>query len=63
MNYLGINMKDNATWPIKKLVEDVHYYLEDGLMVFTENYHLARGDCCGSACRHCPYDHINVNKE
>ena len=33
MNYLGINMKDNATWPIKKLVEDVHYYLEDGLMV------------------------------
>ena len=55
-------MKDNATWPLKKLVEDFHYYLEDGLMVFTQNYHLARGDCCGSACRHCPYDHINVNK-
>ena len=44
MNYLGINMENNDTWPIKKLVEDVHYYTEDGLMVFTERYHLARGD-------------------
>jgi len=31
MNYLGINMENNDTWPIKKLVEDVHYYTEDGL--------------------------------
>ncbi|MFL2829578.1 MAG: DUF5522 domain-containing protein [Alphaproteobacteria bacterium] len=54
-------MKDRETWPIKQLVEDVHYYLEDGLMVFTEHYHRARGDCCGSSCRHCPFDHVNVN--
>ena len=31
------------------------YYWENGLMVFTEAYHLKRGTCCKSGCRHCPY--------
>jgi hypothetical protein len=31
------------------------YYWENGLMVFTEAYHLKRGHCCKSGCRHCPY--------
>ncbi|HEY2858871.1 MAG TPA: DUF5522 domain-containing protein [Terracidiphilus sp.] len=35
------------------------YYLENGLMVFTEAYHLKRGYCCGSGCRHCPYHPIS----
>lgn len=48
-------------WPITELIEGEHYYLEDGLMVLTERYHLARGTCCGNGCRHCPYDHVNVN--
>jgi hypothetical protein len=26
-----------------------------GYLVFTELKHLARGHCCGSGCRHCPY--------
>ena len=26
-----------------------------GLFVFTAAYHRARGECCGSGCRHCPY--------
>jgi hypothetical protein len=26
-----------------------------GLFVFTAAYHLARGSCCESGCRHCPY--------
>ena len=26
-----------------------------GLMVFTKLYHLDRGHCCSSGCRHCPY--------
>jgi hypothetical protein len=26
-----------------------------GLFVFTAAYHRARGACCGSGCRHCPY--------
>jgi len=34
----------------------VHYYLEDGRVVFTEEYHFARGYCCGNKCRHCPYE-------
>ena len=55
-------MEDHDTWPIRKLVEGVHYYHEDGLMVLTERYHLSRGQCCGNDCRHCPYDHVNVNR-
>lgn len=36
------------------------YYFENGLLVMTEAYHLKRGYCCGSKCRHCPYEHKNV---
>ncbi len=44
-----------------KLVENEDYYFnEAGLMVFTREYHLKRGKCCGSACLHCPYDYVNV---
>lgn len=40
----------------EELKEGVDYYLdENGLMVFTEAYHLKRGYCCESGCRHCPY--------
>jgi hypothetical protein len=35
--------------------ESLHYYWENGLMVFTEKYHLERGYCCRNGCRHCPY--------
>ncbi len=49
-----------ATWPIPELVEGTHFYMENGFMVFTEAYHQARGRCCGNACRHCPFDHVNV---
>jgi hypothetical protein len=38
-----------------ELKEGVHYYYEKGLLVFTETYHLLRGHCCGSGCRHCAY--------
>jgi hypothetical protein len=31
------------------------HYNENGRLVFTELYHLERGFCCGSGCRHCPY--------
>ena len=31
------------------------YYLENGNWVFTKQYHLRRGWCCNSGCRHCPY--------
>ncbi len=38
------------------------YYTENGLVVFTERYHLKRGLCCGTGCRHCPYDHVAVER-
>jgi hypothetical protein len=38
-----------------RLVEDEDYYYEGGLIVFTALYHLKRGYCCNSGCRHCPY--------
>ncbi|HHP7242497.1 MAG TPA: DUF5522 domain-containing protein [Cyclobacteriaceae bacterium] len=31
------------------------YFNESGFMVFTEKYHLKRGYCCKSGCKHCPY--------
>ncbi|MGB6974833.1 MAG: DUF5522 domain-containing protein [Terracidiphilus sp.] len=31
------------------------YYFEGPNMVFTAAYHLKRGSCCNSGCRHCPY--------
>lgn len=31
------------------------YYSEEGFIVFTEKYHLKRGYCCKSGCKHCPY--------
>ncbi|KAF2519861.1 hypothetical protein E0W68_01120 [Flavobacterium salilacus subsp. salilacus] len=38
------------------LVEGEDYYLTpEGYKVFTEKYHLQRGYCCKSGCRHCPY--------
>lgn len=34
-------------------VED--FYYEGPYVVFTGAYHLKRGYCCNSDCRHCPY--------
>ncbi|MGE0172587.1 MAG: DUF5522 domain-containing protein [Oligoflexales bacterium] len=40
----------------QKIVEGIDYYVdENGLFVFTREYHLKRGYCCHSGCRHCPY--------
>jgi len=39
----------------QELVEGLHYYRESGFWVFTEYYHMIRGYCCQSGCRHCAY--------
>ena len=45
----------------QSLIEGIDYTIEGGkALVFTAWYHLKRGECCGSGCRHCPYNHINV---
>jgi len=37
-------------------LEEGDYYLnEQGYKVFTEVFHLKRGYCCKSGCKHCPY--------
>lgn len=43
--------------------EGEDFYLENEFMVFTAKWHLKRGYCCGSGCRHCPYDNtLNASK-
>ncbi|MDX5347804.1 MAG: DUF5522 domain-containing protein [Hymenobacteraceae bacterium] len=41
--------------PVQPLLPGDYYFNEQGLMVFTAQYHLRRGYCCKSGCRHCPY--------
>jgi hypothetical protein len=33
-----------------------HYYMDGERLVFTEQYHIDRGYCCGNNCRHCPFE-------
>jgi len=44
-----------------RLIEGEDYYWEGEAMVFTEHYHLRRGYCCESGCRHCPYGEAGAN--
>jgi hypothetical protein len=39
----------------KELDPEDFYYSAEGYIVFTEKYHLKRGYCCKSGCKHCPY--------
>jgi hypothetical protein len=38
-----------------KFDKEDYYMTEDGFIVFTEKYHLKRGYCCQSGCKHCPW--------
>lgn len=41
---------------IKQILKEEDFYNDvDGLMVFSEKYHLKRGYCCNNKCKHCPY--------
>lgn len=44
------------------LIENIHYYVENGLWVFTEFYHFSRGNCCQNGCRNCAYGYKNKIK-
>jgi hypothetical protein len=48
-------VKDEDANASPSFVAGEDYYLEGGLMVFTERFLLRRGFCCESGCRHCPY--------
>ena len=52
-----VKISKSYRFPTQKemFVEGLHYYREDGKWVFTELYHILRGNCCGSGCRHCVF--------
>ncbi|MFM8953460.1 MAG: DUF5522 domain-containing protein [Planctomycetaceae bacterium] len=51
--------------PAAPEAEQSDYYIENGLLVYRAVYHMKRGSCCGSGCRHCPYEppHIEGNAQ
>ncbi len=71
MQLFGLNKnifsekEERKDLPSKKdLVQGEDYYInEQGNWVFTEKYHLQRGYCCESSCKHCPYGFIKENKQ
>ncbi len=42
-------------WVVGEGLEPGDAYEEGPYVVFTAQYHLRRGSCCHSGCRHCPY--------
>ena len=52
-----VQLSQQYEFPIRKaeFVEGLHYYIEGEFWVFTELYHMLRGNCCQSGCRHCVY--------
>ena len=51
---LDANEEENEPTSGEELRPEDFYY-EGPYMVFTAAYHLRRGYCCNSDCRHCPY--------
>jgi hypothetical protein len=47
---------DEVINKMSEIVEGEDFYREGDFIVFMRRYHLKRGYCCGSGCRHCPYD-------
>jgi len=41
---------------VKSYKEGIHYYMENERVIFTAQFHIERGQCCGNGCRHCPFD-------
>ncbi|MDB5273872.1 MAG: hypothetical protein JWO58_2239 [Chitinophagaceae bacterium] len=54
---------DQADTPDDSVPEkNPDFYIENGLYVFTEAYHLKRGTCCQNGCRHCPWKNNSIIK-
>ena len=50
-----MDRNEDATPKASPGLDPEDYYFEGEYLVFTAAYHLKRGNCCGSGCRHCPY--------
>lgn len=54
-NFAGMSDDLSGFSKRSKLDPEDFYLSPEGYIVFTEKYHLKRGHCCKSGCRHCPY--------
>tara|TARA_R110000737_G_scaffold33958_1_gene52214 strand:- start:2189 stop:2452 length:264 start_codon:yes stop_codon:yes gene_type:complete len=54
INFISLKISDYMK-EIIPIEEGDFYWSENGFRVFTKQYHLKRGYCCESGCRHCPY--------
>ena len=45
----------NLTPDLAPDLDPADFYFDGPYLVFTAAYHLKRGACCHSGCRHCPY--------
>lgn len=48
--------KESGSKAVYGLKPDEYYLSQEGFIVYTREYHLRRGYCCKSGCRHCPYN-------
>jgi hypothetical protein len=44
----------------QELTDDDYYFNDNRLVVFTAQYLLERGYCCGNGCKNCPYEYKAV---
>lgn len=55
------NLSARGDGPQQSLTQGIDFHInENGYVVFTKQYHLDRGFCCGHGCLHCPYGYENV---
>ena len=55
MDAAMVEIRRQISGKTRSLPAEDYYMDPDGKMVFTASYHLKRGSCCDSGCRHCPY--------
>ena len=67
VNYTKLTLREKLIHKKhNEAVKDFHFTYDDpdtGLKVITRLRHFLKGTCCGNACRHCIYNHQNVDKQ
>jgi len=48
--------------PTDIALEPGDFYRDGEFMVFTAQYLLKQGYCCGNNCRHCPYGNSDADR-
>lgn len=51
-----LSARHDYSQSVSQLVEGKDYYRDGAAIVFTAQYHLRRGYCCQTRCRHCPFN-------